>query len=113
MNNDENNIQEQNPDGQEENKSFLLLYIAIGCFALGTILLGLSIGLSFVVSGVGVYLLIASLISELASLTLLNAQKRHGVNKLCTVIRILSYIIMAIGVLIFAFGAAIGINIKD
>ncbi len=113
MNNENNNVQGQNPDGQEENKSFLLLYIAIGCFALGTVLLGLAIGLSFAVNGVGVYLLIASLISELASVTLLNAQKRHGVNKLCTVIRVLSYIVMAIGVLIFAFGAAIGINMKE
>lgn len=110
MNNDKNDIQKQNPD-VEENKSFLLLYIAIGCFALGAILLGLAIGLSFVVSGVGVYLLIASLISELASLTLLNAQKRHGVNKLCTVIRVLSYIVLVAGVLIFAFGASININV--
>ena len=80
------------------------MYIAMGCFAVGCILLGLS----FVIKGVGVHLLIASMVSELTSVTFLNAQKRRVETKACKVIRILSYVVMAVALIIFVVGAGFG-----
>ena len=95
----------------EENggkKSFVCLYVAIGCFALGCVLLALS----FFIKGAGVYLIISSLISELASVSFLNGQKKHGVNTACKVIRILSYAVMVIGLIIVIIGMSIAASAK-
>jgi len=101
------NNEEEKDENKKEPISFTYLYAAIGCFALSVVLFALAIGLSIVINGVGVYLLIASLISELASLTFLNVQKKHGQNNACKVFTVLGYALMIIAVLFFSFGAAI------
>lgn len=67
-------------------------WIAVVCCALG----GLFFGLSFTV--MGVYALFSSMILELAAVSFLNAQKRHGYFLACKILRVVSYVIMAVGV---------------
>lgn len=94
----------RNEENQAEEKpSFIFLYIAIGCFAVGALLLALS----FFIKGAGVYMLIACMISELAAVSFLNGQKRKGENTACRVIRILSYVIMAAALIICVIGVSV------
>lgn len=102
-----NNENKEEKKQETEEKTFVYLYVAIGCFSVSVVLFALAIGLSYVVSGIGVYLLIASLISELASLSFLNVQKKHGQNAACKVFTVLGYVIMIAAVLVFSFGTAI------
>lgn len=94
----------------EENgkKSLICFYIAIGCFALGCVLFGIS----FAIKGAGVYLLISSMISTLASVSFLNAQKKHGETAACKVIRILSYVVMAAALIVFVIGMSVSASAK-
>lgn len=104
--------QEEKPETAEPltegKKSFICFYVAIGCFALGCVLLALS----FFIKGAGVYLIISSMISELASVSFLNAQKRHGENTACKVIRILSYAVMVAGIIIVVIGMSVTASAK-
>lgn len=81
-------------DGVASMKCF---WIAVGCCAVGAVLLGLT----FTV--LGVYALLASLICELAAVSFLNGQKKHGYFTLCKVVRVVSYAIMIAGVVIMVW----------
>ncbi len=85
-----------------EVKSKLCFYIALGCFIVGCVLFGVS----FAAHGAGVYLILASMILELASVSFLNGQKKHGYFKLCTVLRIVSYVVMIAGLAVVLAGMA-------
>ena len=100
--NDEEKKTEENTEVQ--NKSFLFLYIAIGCFAAGLILFVLS----FFIKGAGVYFIISAMICELAAVSFINAQKRKANNKLCFVFTILSYVVMAAALAVFIAGMSVG-----
>ena len=108
MSNDNEN---KTPEAGEEEKTekdngknkFLCMYIAIGCFAAGCVLFALS----FLIKGAGVYLLISSMIAELASVSFLNGQKRRVETSACKLIRILSYVVMAAGLLVFIIGMSV------
>ncbi len=89
-----------NDDKDTEKITFTLLYVAIGCFAVSCVLFALA----FVISGAGVYLLIASMTCSLAAMSFINAQKRKAANKLCKVFQILSYVIMFAAVAVFVWG---------
>ena len=94
-------------DKNLEKPTFTLLYIATGCFAVAFVLFALSIILPLVnVNGASVYLLIASMITALASVSFINGQKRRATNKLCKVIHVLSYIFMIAGIALFILGTA-------
>ncbi len=95
---------EESVAAKPEKKKFIFLYIAIGCFALGTVALGLAIGLSYVVKGIGVYLLLTSMISEFCAMTFINAQKKMQKSKLCLVFTVLSYIVLFAAAGIMAAG---------
>lgn len=84
-------------------KSYLFMFIAMGCFFAGCILFALA----FVIKGVGNYMLIASMICELASVSFLNAQKRHVETAACKVLRILSYIVMGAGIIVVIIGMSV------
>ena len=99
MNKDNKNTEETTEEGA---KSFTLLYIAIGCFAVACILFALA----FVISGAGVYMLIVSMITSLAAVSFINGQKRRATNKLCKIIQILSYAVMIAAVAVFVIGTA-------
>ena len=99
MNNEDKNTEETTEEGK---KSFTLLYVAMGCFAAACILFGLS----FVIYGAGVYMLIASMTCALAAMSFVNAQKRKAVNKLCKIVQILSYVIMFAAGAVFVIGAS-------
>lgn len=86
-----------------ENPTFTLLYIAIGCFAVACVLFALA----FLISGAGVYMLIASMTCALAAMSFINAQKRKATNKLCKIIQILSYVILFAAVAVFVIGASV------
>ncbi len=95
-------------------KKWLCLYIAIGCFAAGVILFALAIGLTLGgIKNVGVYLIIASMMCELAAISFLNAQKRYATNKACTVIRVLSYAVMLAGLVFVLVGMGLSASQKE
>lgn len=95
-------------------KKWLCLYCAIGCFAVGVILFALAIGLTFGgIKNVGVYLIIASMMCELASVSFLNAQKRYATNKACTIFRVLSYIVMFAGLIFVLVGMGLSASQKE
>lgn len=96
----------------DKKPNFICLYIAIAVFALGVVLFGLSIGLAFVVANVGVYLLIGSMVAELAAISFCNAQKTNGQHKLTIVFKVLSYIVMFAAVIIFAVATGVGASNK-
>lgn len=102
-------LNETQPDGDDGGKKNLVcFYVAIGCFVLGCILFALS----FVIRGAGVYMLIASMISELAAVSFLNGQKKYGVNTACKVIRILSYVVMAAAIIVVVIGMSVTATAK-
>ncbi|MCM1437603.1 MAG: hypothetical protein NC131_00125 [Roseburia sp.] len=88
---------------EEGAKNFTFMYVAIGCFAAACILFALA----FLIKNAGVYMLIASLISSLAAVSFLNAQKRKSYNTVCKVIKILSYVVMIAALAVFVIGAAV------
>lgn len=90
-----NSSQTEQQNGKPD---FLFMYIAIGCMLAGIVLFALS----FFITGAGVYLIIASMISELASVSFLNAQKRKAYSTACKVVRVISYAVMlaCVGVVI-------------
>lgn len=87
-------------NGAPESNKYLFMYIALGCFLLGCVLFALS----FFIHGAGVYLLISSMISELACLSFINAQKRKVMTAACRVTQILAYVIMFAAVIVFVLG---------
>lgn len=89
---------------QEGAKSFIFLYVAMGCFAAACV----TFALSFFIYGAGVYMLIASLTCSLAAMSFVNAQKRKATNTLCKVLQILSYVIMFAALAVFVIGAGFG-----
>lgn len=98
-------------DTQGDKKiNFIRLYISIGCFAVGVILFILS----FVIKGgnAGVYLLISSMIAELAAVTFTNAQKRISETVLVKVFRYLSYAVMIAGLIVFVIGTGMSTTKK-
>ncbi len=88
---------------EEGVKTNLYLFIALGCFIVGAILFGLS----FAIKGAGTYMLFGSMITELAAVTFLNVQKRHGYTVWCKVLRIASYAVMLAAILLVIMGMAI------
>lgn len=96
------------PAEESGKKNLVYFYIAIGCFALGCVLFGIS----FAIKGAGVYLLISSMISTLASVSFLNAQKKHGETAACRVIRFLSYVVMAAALIVFVIGMSVSASAK-
>lgn len=100
-------VEESKPE-ESGKTSLVYFYIAIGCFALGCVLFGIS----FAIKGAGVYLLISSMISTLASVSFLNAQKKHGETAACKVIRILSYVVMAAALIVFVIGMSVSASAK-
>lgn len=100
---------------EEKKKNYMThFYISLGCFAVGCVLLILSIVFTFVVkNGIAVYFLIASMIAELASVSFLNAMKqRGGEGKLRTIFVILSYVVMGVALAIFIAGTTTSIIVK-
>jgi hypothetical protein len=69
-------------------------WASVALFAAGLILLVVSI----FVTALGFYGIFASMILELASLTFLNSQKKHGYFLACKIFRVLSYIVMLSGI---------------
>lgn len=109
MSENENKVPEEKKDGspaqsEEETtpqtKSFLFLYIAIGCFAVGCALFVLS----FFIKNVGVYFIVSTMICELAAVSFINAQKRKYNSKVCLVFTILSYAVMIAAFGVFIIG---------
>lgn len=102
---DAQELTEQENAQPEKKANFIRLYISIGCFAVGVILFILS----FVIKGgkVGVYLLISSMIAELAAVTFTNAQKRVSETVLVKVFRYLSYAVMIAGLIVFIIGTGV------
>ncbi len=93
-----------NGDGTqpEQKKNFIRLFIAIACFAAGIPLFILSF---FIKGGsAGVYLLISSMVCELAAVTFTNAQKRVKETVIVKVFRYLSYAVMIAGLIVFVIG---------
>jgi hypothetical protein len=89
-----NNQDNQQPTEQDDLKQHF--WIALVCFILGAV----ALGLSFTV--LGVYSLFASMILELCSVTFLNVQKKHNYFFFCKVLRVASYVVMlaAIGMVL-------------
>lgn len=100
-------VEESKPE-ESGKKNLVYFYIAIACFALGCVLFGIS----FAIKGAGVYLLISSMISTLASVSFLNAQKKHGETAACKVIRFLSYVVMAAALIVFVIGMSVSASAK-
>lgn len=100
-------LNEENHTEEENKKSAAIyFYIALGCFILGCILFALAMVFTFaVVNGTAYYFIIATMISELASVSFLNAQKKKGGDgKLRSVFVILSYVVMGAALVIFVMG---------
>jgi cytochrome c oxidase assembly protein Cox11 len=93
MQNQNDNDQDKKQDDSKTN-----FWIAVVCFVLG----GVALGLCYTV--LGVYALFSSMILELAAVTFLNAQKKHNYFLLCKILRVLSYVIMLV-----AFGLVVGL----
>lgn len=97
----------QNADGEEDKKSAAIyFFIALGCFAVGCALFALAMVFTFAVkNGTAYYFIIATMISELAAVSFLNAQKKKGGDgKLRFAFVILSYIVMGAALAIFLMG---------
>lgn len=94
-----NEVNEQTP----QEKNYIFFFIAIGCFAVGALLFGLA----FAIKNAGTYMLFASMISELASVTFLNAQKKKYDFKWILIVRIASYVIMGAALVIVIFGLSV------
>lgn len=105
--NNGNNSKSNQPQTQEEQtpqeKNYLFFYIAIGCFAVGALLLGLA----FAIKNAGTYMLFASMISELAAVTFLNAQKKKYNFKWIMVLRVASYAVMVAAIAIVLIGMSL------
>lgn len=105
--NNGNNGKNAQPQPQEEQtpqeKNYLFFFISAGCFAVGALLLGLA----FAIKNAGTYLLYASMICELASVTFLNAQKRKYNFKWILALRVASYVIMGAGLVIVILGISL------
>lgn len=99
MNNEDKNTEETKEEGV---KSFTLLYVAIGCFAVACVLFALA----FLIKGAGVYMLISSTVLSLAAVSFINGQKRRAVNKLCKIFQILSYVVMIAALAVIIIGTA-------
>ena len=96
----------------DKKPNFICLYIAIAVFALGVVSLALAIGLAFVVTNVGIYFLVGSMVAELAAISFCNAQKQNGQHKLTKVFKVLSYVVLFAAVIIFAVGTSISATNK-
>lgn len=97
-----------NDEQEEKQPNYVFFYIALGCFALGALMFGLA----FAVRGAGTYFLFASMISELAAVTFLNAQKKRYPFKWILLVRVFSYAVMAAALVIVIFGLSIVASTK-
>lgn len=100
------NENEKQPKGdaseEEKSQSKTDFWVAVGACAAGAVMLGLAF-----IPAIGQYGIIASLICQLIAMTFLNLQKKNCIYfKACKVVRVISYVIFAVGILIIA-GAAI------
>lgn len=102
-NKDGRNAPAEQEEQTPQEKNFLYFYISIGCFAVGALLFGLA----FAIKNAGTYMLFASMISELASVTFLNAQKKKYDFVWIKVVRVASYVIMGAALLIVIFGISV------
>lgn len=109
MNNEEKNKQEPTPEDLK--KRAIYTYVAIGGIAVGGVLLALAIGLSFAITGIGVYLLIASVVCEIAAVSFINSVERSGKSKVTLILKIVSYVIMIVGFAIIILGMSV-VNTK-
>jgi hypothetical protein len=91
MNNNKDNKPNE-PTEQSDTKKYF--WVAVVCFALGALFLGLSFTI------LGVYATFASMILELASVSFLNAQKKYNYFTACKVLRVVSYVVMGAGLAI-------------
>ena len=97
---------------EDEKKRIIYTYVAIGCLAVGVVLLALAVGLSYVVYGIGVYLLIASIVSEIAAVSFINSVEKLGKSKLTLALKIISYAVMVAGFAIILFGTVASATLK-
>jgi len=100
---DKNKPRNEEKEQTPQEKNYIFFFIAIGCFAVGALLFGLA----FAIKNAGTYMLFASMISELASVTFLNAQKKKYDFKWILIVRIASYVIMGAALVIVIFGFSI------
>ena len=87
----------EQPDGQ---KDYVFFWIAVACFAVGVVLFALA----FLIKNAGTTLLIASMFSELACATFLNAQKKRYNFLWVKIARVACYIIMGAALAVFIMG---------
>lgn len=106
-NNDKNARLQPQEEQTPQEKNYLFFFISAGCFALGALSFILAFVLSIAIKGIGTYLLFASMICELASVTFLNAQKRKYNFKWIMVLRVASYVIMGAALVIVIFGLSV------
>ena len=99
LNNDKDNKTQETEQTPQE-KNFLFFYIAIGCFAVGCLLFGLA----FAIKNAGTYMLFASMISQLACVTFLNAQKKKYHFLWVKILRVASYVVMGAALAIVIIG---------
>lgn len=105
-NKDEQKVQDLQEQEENAKKIKIYFYISLGCFIVGCILFALVLVFTFAVkNGTAVYFIIASMVSELASVSFLNAMKQKGYDgKLRMIFVILSYIVMGAALIIFLMG---------
>lgn len=101
------NEKKPSDDGKEseapQKKSLTFFFVALGCLVGGALLFGLA----FAIPGAGTYMLFASMFSELACATFLNAQKRKYNFKWVMVTRIICYAIMVAAIAIVLLGISV------
>lgn len=110
-NKDDKDLKNSNEEEQSENEdnkknATIYFFISLGCFILGCVLFTLAMVFTFAVkNGTAYYFIIATMISELASVSFLNAMKKKGGDgKVRFVFVILSYIVMGAALIIFLMG---------
>lgn len=105
--NEQKNTEEKPEDGGKV--SFVDMYIAIGCMAVGAVLFILSLTAAPKIGGsAGVYFLVSSMICELASVSFLNAQKRKAKTKAGFILALVSYAVMLAALAVFIVGVGVG-----
>lgn len=97
---------ESGGEGENGRKSCVFFWIAIGCFIAGALLFALA----FLIKGAGTALLIASMFSELACATFLNAQKKNYDFLWVKIARVACYIVMGAGLAVFIMGTVAAAN---
>lgn len=89
----------ENGENNTENSTRVYFFVAIGALVLAAVALGL-----IFVPGIGVYTLIASALSELASLSFLNTQKKKNNFKAVFYVTVITYVLLGITATVFVGG---------